>query len=629
MKSMLIRAVFPRINRLRPVSCRCALPTLLAASLALAACQPYQPGDREAYTTERILVQRANDMLQQAARENPSRRQALLLDAAEILIRAQQPARALQALQEVDPTLLSLPPLARYNLMQAGLALAEDNFFSARDYLRHPTLERMWRDLPVDLQRRWRRHRAALFALLGQEQRSVEEYVALTATLEDGEAITAIHQQLWQLLTQMPQHTLAGLLDSEQQRVLRGWYRLADISRSNQGDIKSLLAAIETWQQQWSWHPGALYPPQGLNDIRRVASQLPQQLALLLPLGGGYSKAGNAIQNGFMAAYYRVLEKGGAPPAIRVYDSSADPDIQTLYNRAVREGAEMVIGPLRKQNVSLLNRMGELPVPTVSLTYLQDPLAAVAGNLLQFGLSATNEARQAADRAWLEGHRRALAIVPESALGARTLAAFKEQWEGQGGELVSTLNYREKQVDFKAAVKSALLINHSEQRARRLADVLGQRLKSSPAHRRQDLDVVFMLSVPPAEGRQVKPMLDFFHADDLPVYATSLIFSGREDPGRDRDLDDIKFCAMPWILPGAIREEVTPENDRVANFFALGLDAYKIHQGALQMQVLPGTQLFGSTGALRMEYNRIVRRQPWAEFRGGKVRRAGLPKGER
>ena len=43
------------------------------------------------------------------------------------------------------------------------------------------------------------------------------------------------------------------------------------------------------------------------------------------------------------------------------------------------------------------------------------------------------------------------------------------------------------------------------------------------------------------------------------------------------------------------------------------------------MQLLPETQLFGSTGSLSMSNNQVERRQPWAEFRGGKVRRAQLP----
>ncbi|UTW45167.1 penicillin-binding protein activator [bacterium SCSIO 12696] len=601
----------------------------MTVSLIMSGCfsQPNKPGGQE-YRTGEAQVQRANELLQRAASANSTQRQSLFLDAAELLANGGQFSDAQRVLSEVEPGVLTLQPLARYSLLSAELALNEDNFFSARHHLTHPALERMWRDLPVEFQQRWHRHRATVFAILGEEQRSVEEYVALSNSIADPAEISKIHQQLWQLLTLIPQLDLQKLAVGEKQQVLKGWYQLAQISRSNQGDIEGLQRAIDNWQRNWAWHPGALYPPASLNDIRTIANRLPQKLALLLPMSGSkeLADAGNTIRDGFMAAYYEVLAKGNTPPAIHVYDTSADPDIQALYRQAIDDGAEMVIGPLTKNNVAQLNQMGELPVPTLSLTYLQDPLAVGAGGLVQFGLSASSEARQAADRAWLEGHRRALAIVPNTPLGERTLAAFQEQWQSHGGELVEILNYRRGQVDFKEAVKNALLINQSQQRTNRLANVLGKRLKSEPLHRRDDLDMVFLFSFP-EEGRQIKPMLDFFHADNLPVYATSQIYDGKPQASKNRDLDDVRFSIMPWALPGTIAESRIPKANFVANFFALGQDAYRIHQAILQMQLLPETQLFGSTGnlSLNVATQQVERRQPWAEFRAGKVRRARLP----
>ncbi|MGS2724625.1 penicillin-binding protein activator [Porticoccus sp. GXU_MW_L64] len=604
------------------------LTTLALCGLVLSGCQSPKPGGSE-YTNGQDKVQRvqrANELLQRAASADSTQRQALLLDAAQLLYKAENYSAASRVLQQVEQDKLTLHPLARYSVLSAELALQQDNFFVARHHLTHPALERMWRDLPVELRQRWHRHRATVFAILGEEQRSIEEYVALSSSIDDGAEISSIHQQLWQLLTRIPQLDLQKLVNSEQQQVLKGWYQLAQISRSNQGNIEGLQQSIDRWQNSWAWHPGALYPPAGLDDIRAIANRLPQKLALLLPMSGSpeLANAGKTIRDGFMAAYYQVLEQGHRPPTIQLYDTASDPDVESLYRQAVTDGAEMVIGPLARNNVAQLNAIGDLPVPTVSLTYLQDAETPVANQLLQFGLSAPNEARQVADRAWLEGHRRALAIVPNSALGQRTLAAFQQQWEGNGGELVQILNYQRGQVDFKAAVKKALLIDQSQQRSNRLANVLGKRLKSEPFHRRRDLDMVFLFSFP-EEGRQVKPMLDFFHADDLPVYATSHIYDGKPQASKDRDLDGVRFAVMPWALPGTIAESMIPKANFVANFFALGLDAYKIHQATLQMQLLPETQLFGSTGTLSLDNNQVIRRQPWAEFRGGKVRRARLP----
>ena len=84
-----------------------------------------------------------------------------------------------------------------------------------------------------------------------------------------------------------------------------------------------------------------------------------------------------------------------------------------MYDRAVGDGAELIIGPLSKDNVTSLQLRSQLPVTTLALNYLDD--AQPNDNLFQFGLSLDVEAMQTAERAWLEGHRAAL-VVPRMSL---------------------------------------------------------------------------------------------------------------------------------------------------------------------------------------------------------------------
>lgn len=608
---------------------RLAVAGLLTTGLLLGGCQSGGPSsaDEQAYTNGQILIQQAEQLVRQSARQASPQRELLRLEAAEIFAQQQQLSKAQQTLDTIDQSRLSLAMLARYNLLGAELALADDNFFTAHDLLTHPALEQHWQELPIATQQQWHQYRAEVFDLLGDEQRSIDEYIALSATLNDPKAISDIHQKLWVVLSHMPQKTLDQLIDSEPNRVRRGWYTLAGTSRQSHGDIFQLRSELDKWRSDWSWHPAALSPPAGLDTIEEIADNLPRNLALMLPMSGQLKTAGSTVLDGFMAAYYEVLARNGTPPNIKVYDTDSGEAITELYQRAVVEGADLVIGPLKKERVAELNQLSNLPIPSVSLNYLTDEETLAAENLFQFGISVADEARQVAQRAWLEGHRNAFAIVPDTDLGKRTLAAFRTEWENRGGTLVVDTAYPKNLLDFSKTIKPALLVDQSQTRAKQLSRLLGKSLKASPERRRRDLDMVFV-HANPVQGRQIKPMLDFFYAADVPVYATSQIYSGAVDPGKDRDLDKIKFCAMPWTLPGTIADDLKPDTKLHPSYqqlYALGLDAYQIHQGVLQMEALPNTRLFGSTGTLRLEQGRILRDQPWAVFRNGRVKAARRP----
>ena len=56
------------------------------------------------------------------------------------------------------------------------------------------------------------------------------------------------------------------------------------------------------------------------------------------------------------------------------------------------------------------------------------------------------------------------------------------------------------------------------------------------------------LAATPQQARQIKPTLAFQYAGDLPVYATSHLYTGTNNPTQDQDLNGIRFCETPWLL---------------------------------------------------------------------------------
>ena len=79
-------------------------------------------------------------------------------------------------------------------------------------------------------------------------------------------------------------------------------------------------------------------------------SDTQNKIAVLLPLSGAQKKAGDAIQSGFLAALYRAKENKEQVPQVQFYDTENMMDVVNLYTQAVNDGAQLVIGPVKKDN---------------------------------------------------------------------------------------------------------------------------------------------------------------------------------------------------------------------------------------------------------------------------------------
>ncbi len=342
-------------------------------------------------------------------------------------------------------------------------------------------------------------------------------------------------------------------------------------------------------------------------------AQSPSRIALLVPLHGAVASTGQAVRNGFLTAYYQQKESGEVPQ-IDVIDTSQG-NITQLYQQAVANGATMVVGPLTKENVRSLAQMGNLSVPTIALNTLDDNTSA--RNLYQFGLSPIEEAQQVALQAKKAGYSRALVIYPAGSWGQGVVNAFAQTWREQGGAVIDSYAFTPNS-DLGNGIRQLLQVTGLTARGAR-AD------KNIQPQRRQDVDVVFLVAFP-KQARQIKPLLAYYYAQDLPVYATSLVYSGNPSPQNDRDLDGIIFCDMPWELEpnqgkiADLRSRVMalwPESyQRSPRIYAFGIDAYQLTR--YLDQVVQGSGYPGMTGVLYLgQDGRILRGLSWAKMQNG------------
>ncbi len=73
-----------------------------------------------------------------------------------------------------------------------------------------------------------------------------------------------------------------------------------------------------------------------------VATEYPNQIALLLPLSGRSEAFGVAVRDGFIAAY--LQQDAASRPRLKIYDVAAE-SVASAYNRAIADGAGFVVGP--------------------------------------------------------------------------------------------------------------------------------------------------------------------------------------------------------------------------------------------------------------------------------------------
>ena len=134
-------------------------------------------------------------------------------------------------------------------------------------------------------------------------------------------------------------------------------------------------------------------------------------------------------------------------------------------------------------------------------------------------------------------------------------------------------------------------------------------------------------------ARQIQPLLQFYFAGDIPVYGLSQLYNGHPNPGKDRDLNSIAFCDMPWVLepqhmhPSYLNtlqqqtQQVWPQSyQKYSKLYALGIDAYRLSQTLDTMELLPDFGVRAATGTLYLNNNHIYRQLMWAQFEQGKPR---------
>lgn len=405
---------------------------------------------------------------------------------------------------------------------------------------------------------------------------------------------------IWDNLQHIPLTQLQTALPEVTDKTSIGWIKLAILSKQYSTDTAGLVSQIAAWRAENPSHPAnsLITNDDSLNDIK--AQSFPKHYALLLPLQGSLAQSGQAVRDGFLSAYYQATPDIKSQQTVSFYDTSAGTPVTTLYQKAISEGADTVIGPLTKENVQSLIQAGSFPVTTIALNYTDIWFGSLPQNLYEYGLSPIDETKQIAERAWQSGHTRAIIIVSQDEWGQRVAKSLTSQWQSLGGGVADSF-YFTAQTNLNEGIANLLHVaaeGHSKTNDKSVLE----------KQRRQDFNVIFLLAHP-QEARQIVPLLKYYFADNVPIYATSSVYSGSSS-AQDNDLNGVNFNDIPWVM-GAGKGNSN-------RLYAVGRDAYLVAGQIKRLNQLPGFPLYGATGALTLTpQHQIYRRLPWAQMHNG------------
>lgn len=421
-----------------------------------------------------------------------------------------------------------------------------------------------------------------------------------------GQASAVELGRIWQALQRLSAEQLnAQVRDQNNNYFEQGWFELASDYRLALPPQRS--AQLARWQQRWFHHPAMAL----ISRLQQVSTAMPvpervAHLGVLLPLSGAFAEQGQQVLAGLRAALDWDRRQGYAVPELQVFDAA---DIQAtqpfLQQLARNHQLDMLVGPMQRRLSLQLD--SPQPFPVLAL----NRVGGGRFNGYQLDLASDQELRQLVARMQQAGQRRILLLAPAEEVWVEPLLAWVEQLTAEQGIVIAgRVRYQGTPEQLNQQVQRVLGVQASERRAVQLGMLLGEEPVHEP-RRRQDVDAVLLIARPGA-ARLLKPILNFHQASALPVYASSHLFSGDIDPHRDRDLEGILFCDMPWRL----RQRLQPDSS--SGFFALGMDAASIYRALPQMQSAVSGYFEGETGNLRLDVGgRLQRTLPCARFRQG------------
>jgi len=344
-----------------------------------------------------------------------------------------------------------------------------------------------------------------------------------------------------------------------------------------------------------------------------------KKIAILLPMTGKYSKIGKAIFEGIEIELNSKLRKDG--PKLVIYDTGDKKiNLKEIYSEILSKDFEYVIGPLKKDLINKIINLNSKNLTILTLNYSNN-FKKINKGIYQFGLLPEDEAICIAEKAIIDGNHKASIFHPNNKWGLRIAESFILRFKELGGQIVDISKYEKDGKEINTSIKGLLKIEESIKRKNRIQNILKTKVYYKP-HISNNLDMIFSIGTS-KDMKIIKPQFNFNYAEDVPFYSTSHIYTGITNKKTNQDLNDIKFCDIPWLYNN--KNSKTKQNLKenaekrdLLRFVAIGMDSIKILINLNQLKNNKNKFLSGDTGYLQLdEFNKIRRNLVIIKFKNG------------
>ena len=513
-------------------------------------------------------------------------------------------------LQKYTPDTLDTEEYGFYQLAQAQL-LASTEPMAALQLLNETTLQDRLLEASPQLQVRIGLYKASLLEQLGFYFSAAKLRVFIAPMIDEQSDYLQNHQAIWHALNQLTQDDISRQINPDDHSVFQQWLPLSLMMQHTDLPLNQQIAQLQSWQEQHPTHPASLIPLPEMESIRTAAEQRPQKIAIILPFDGRYRLIGEAVRDGLMFAYYQTSYQ----PQLVFYATEEEQSFTDIYQEAVADGAEMVIGPLFKSQLEELYQLPQLPVPTIALNKLEQENKPA--NLYEFSMAPEDEIHSLVRLALQENHQNAVVIAQQANWAGKAAETFTDVWLAEGKQVLASGSFSTTK-EQSDVIQKLLNIDKSKQRIRELGWLAGENFESEP-RRRQDIDMIVILAKPQLAA-SLRPLLAFHFASDLPVYATSSVYRGYADTKADNDLNGIHLTDIPLVISPEGKLSDKYAKSTLVRMYAFGMDVFRLSERIRLMTALPATKLYGSTGELTLAGQDINRETAFAQFRHGRIR---------
>lgn len=419
--------------------------------------------------------------------------------------------------------------------------------------------------------------------------------------------------QVWQLLSQMPERELVQL-ESYSDQYVSAWAELAISIRDYLGLPEQQQQILDAWILRNTDHPASQYLPDVLTSIQSLTMINPERVAVLLPLTNKYANQGEAIRNGLIQASYQDI----TPPSLTFYDTNAE-TMQTIIRQLQEDRIDFVIGPLQKNKVDEFLRLNNNRIPVLAMN--TSTLASNETNACFFTLSPEQEAEQAAERIFQDRLQYPLVLAPDNNYGHRIAAAFSQKWASLSANLVSSEFYKNR-ADMQNTTQRAFGLQASQERAQMLNRTIGTQVETDFRSRR-DIDAVYLIAGSD-ELTLLKPFIEVSinpEASMPKLYSSSRSNNRAKGIGEIGELNGIEFSDIPMLIETSndVAQEfrlLQPDSTNdTARLYALGADAYALIDALPQMRASQDYHYAGQSGELTLLPRCTIHRElSWAKF---------------